>query len=136
MRLGNYTFNWKPDKITPVQRIKPFGQVNTYSGSAIFQWTPLLQGVPIVLEWDMMEEDQYQQLKIKFLSTSVYEFNPDNRGQSYNVIVRTLNGKYIDTVNNEQPYRLDVQLVMVIESAASTSTTTTSSSSTTTTTTA
>lgn len=136
MRLGNYVFSWTPDRMTPVQRIKPFGQVSTYSGSAIFQWTPLLQGVPIVLEWDMMQEDQYQQLKVKYASTSLYEFNPDDRGLSYNVTVKTLNGKYIDTVRNQQPYRLDVQLVMVIESAASTSTTTTTTSSTTTTTTA
>lgn len=136
MRLGDYVFDWEPDKMSIPQKSKPYGEVNTYTGKAIFQWTTQLQGEEIVLEWgDLCPVKQYEQLKLKYLSTDTFEFNPDTGGNSYTVIVKSLDpGDYVRGILHDQPYRSNVKMVLSIRAQASTTSTTTTSSSTTSTT--
>lgn len=139
MRLGTYIFEWNPDTITIPEKTKPVSEVKTYQGSAIFLWDVLLQGLPLVLKWNYMSLNQYNQLRIRYMLGESVEFNPDIGGNSYNVIVVSLEGSYFDVINDDNNYRKNVSMALSIRSAASTTTTstttTTSSSSTTTTTT-
>lgn len=136
MRLGSHTFSWEPDTITSIDRRKSVSVVPTYSGAAHFQWAAIFAGVPITLTWKLMQEAEYQALRSIYASTDQVEFNPDQRGVSFNVVVTDFTGRYIETVNAQQPYRTNVQLTLSIVSQASTTTTTTTTTSTTTTTTA
>lgn len=133
MRLGDYVFEWNPDKITIPEKYRPISEVETYQGSAIFLWNILIQGVPVTLEWKYMSLDQYDKLRSKYLAGIEIEFNPDTGGSSYNVIATSLVGKYIDVVHSDSPYRQQVKMVLSIRSSASTTTTTSSTTTTSTT---
>ena len=125
MRLGDYTFYWNPDKTSIPERYRHVSEVKTYQGSAIFLWDVMLQGAPVTLEWDYMSLDQYNELRKKYLAGVEVEFNPDTGGSSYNVIVTSLVGSYIDVVGSDRNYRRNVKMSLSIRSAASTTTTTT-----------
>lgn len=129
MRLGNYVFEWNPDRTSIPEKYRPISEVKTYHGTAIFIWDIILQGVPVTLEWKYMSLDQYSRLREKYLAGIAVEFNPDAGGSSYNVIVTALIGKYIDVVHSDSPYRANVKMTLSIRSTASTTTTTTTTTS-------
>jgi hypothetical protein len=133
MRLGSYTFEWNPDRMSIPESKKEVSEVKTYDGSAIFLWDSLLQGVPVTLEWRYMSLDQYDQLRALFLSGDSVEFNPDTGGTSYNVIIVSLVGRYLDVLHSDNNYRQNVKMVLSIRSTASTTTTTTTTTTSTTT---
>lgn len=123
MQLGSYVFDFEPNRLSPVERIKPVGSVATFAGSAVFQWSPFWSGTEITLEWDYMREAQYLSLRILYLSSSVVAFDPDTGGDTYSVIVKSLDGKYWETANSDQPYREDVKMVLEVRSQLSSTTT-------------
>jgi hypothetical protein len=129
MRLGDYSFEWNPDKMTIPERYRPISEVETYQGSAIFLWDILLQGIPVTLEWKYLSIDQYNKMRAKYLAGVEVEFNPDTGGTSYNVMVLSLIGQYIDVVHSDSIYRQNTKMILSIRSAASTTTTTTTTTS-------
>ena len=135
-RLGGYTFTWDPDIMTIPESKKTVGRVKTYSGSAIFQWDAILEGTEVTLKWTLMPSPQYENLRLKYLSTDIIEWVPGVGSGSFYVAVINLEGEFIEVLNADISYRENVVLQLEIRSIASTTTTTTTTTSSTTTTTA
>jgi hypothetical protein len=135
-RLGGYTFTWDPDIMTIPESKKTVGRVKTYSGSAIFQWDAILEGTEVTLKWNLMPSPQYENLRLKYLSTDIIEWVPGVGSGSFYVAVINLEGEFIEVLNADISYRENVVLQLEIRSIASTTTTTTTTTSSTTTTTA
>ena len=135
-RLGGYTFTWDPDIMTIPESKKTVGRVKTYSGSAIFQWDAILEGTEVTLKWNLMPSHQYENLRLKYLSTDIIEWVPGVGSGSFYVAVINLEGEFIEVLNADISYRENVVLQLEIRSIASTTTTTTTTTSSTTTTTA
>lgn len=136
--LGGYTFYWDPDKMGIPEKRKSFSRVQTYTGSAIFEWSAILEGTEITLEWNFMPKGMYNALRAKYLQTGVtFVWNPNTGGNTYNVRIKDLIGEYHDVVNHGGAWRQKVKLALDIRSKESIvqSTTTTTTSTTTSTTT-
>jgi len=113
--LGGYTFEGNPEKMTPPESKKTVAEVDTYSGSAIFQWPALIVGQKTKLTWPSMTETMYAQLRTLYLSQDAAAFVPDD-GYTYQVIVVDLDGEYFKYVLNSIPFRKDVELTLNIRS--------------------
>jgi len=135
-RLGDYVFVFNPDNMSVVETKKLVGKVNTDQGAAIFEWPAILQGTEFVLSWNWMYETQYSILRKKYIQTGVtFEWNPQTGGNTYEVVILDMNGKYFETLLHGGPYRENVEMLLSVNSQMSTTTTTTTTTSTTTTTT-
>lgn len=134
--LGGYTFYWNPDKMTIPEKKKTFSRVETYTGSAIFEWSAILEGTVVTLEWGFMPKGMYNALRAKYLQTgTVFVWNPDTGGNTYNVRIQDLTGEYHEVVHHGGAWRQKVKLLLDIrgfDSQVQSTTTTTSTTSTTT----
>lgn len=121
MILGDYTFEWLPDSMTIPEVKKTVAVVPTYSGSAIFQWDPLIQGEQVTLKWNFCSIEQYDALRAEYFKTaSVLWVTDQMSGETplnYNVMVINLVGTYFDVHLDDLPYRKDVTLTLDIRSA-------------------
>lgn len=113
--LGSYTFMHDPEEMTIPESKKTVSTVDTYSGSAVFQWPALIEGQEVELAWNLMTAEQYEELRALYISTEVIVWNPQYLG-TYEVIVTRLEGKYLSCVFNDKPYRFKVKLVLNIRS--------------------
>jgi hypothetical protein len=135
-KLGGYRFYWDPDTVTIPEKKRAVAVADTYGGSAIFEWPPILQGTRVRLEWDFMPKGMYKKLRTLYLQTGVtFIWNPQTGGNTYTVKIEKLEGAYMGTVHHEGAFRQNVTLVLNIRSLytipQSTSTTTTSTTTTT-----
>lgn len=115
MVLDSYTFPENPQEMSLIESKKTIATVETYVGSAIFQWPAEIQGKLVILKWDNISETFYSNLRSKYVSTSTVVFNPQT-GTSYNVIVEELIGEYIQYGIEDIPHRKDVELTLNIRS--------------------
>jgi len=130
--LGGYTFYWDPDMMSIPEKEKVVAVTQTYGGSAVFEWEAILQGTKVVLEWNFMPKGMYKQLRQQYLNTNtIYVWNPQVGGNTYNVRIVKLTGQYFGTVLAEGDYRrnvsmtFDVRALATVSQATSTTTTTT-----------
>lgn len=114
MQLGSYVFDFDPNRLSPIEPIKPVASVNTFAGSQIFQWSAYWSGTVINLEWDYMREAQYGYLQAMYITTDLYTFTPDVGTETYSVIIKELSSKYWETANSDQPYREDIKMVLEV----------------------
>ena len=119
MSLGAYTFALNPASMDIPESKKTFAEAKTYAGSAIFQWPALIQGETVELTWAYMSAAQYEALRAMYLSEAAVTFNPQYLG-TYQVVVSHLEGKYLDSVYNANPYRWDVRMKLNIRSFTAT----------------
>lgn len=136
MRLGDYTFEYDPDDMTPPKRVKAAASQRTYSSAVFFEWPAFLAGLTLELFWDSMPSAQFDNLNAKFQAGGSYEFNPDIGSGviSYNVEILSFTGVYEKVILDDFDYRRNVQMELMISSQASTTTTSSTTSTTTSTT--
>lgn len=115
MILDSYTFPENPQEADLVEAKKTVATIKTYGGEAIFQWAANIQDLSIVLRWDNISETFWDNLRTKYLSTSSVVFDPQN-GNTYNVIVENLVGRYVQYGLEDIPVRKDVELTLNIRS--------------------
>ena len=115
MILDSYTFPENPQEMDLVEERKVVATVITYGGQAIFQWDPNIQDLSVVLRWDNIDETFWDNLRTKYLSSDSVVFDPKN-GNTYNVIVENLIGKYVQYGLWDIPVRKDVELTLNIRS--------------------
>jgi hypothetical protein len=115
MILDSYTFPENPQEMDLVEAKKVVAKVMTYGGEAIFQWAANIQDLSVVLRWDNITETFWDNLRTKYLATDSVVFNPQD-GNTYNVIVEDLVGKYIQYGLEAIPVRKDVELTLNIRS--------------------
>lgn len=114
--LGGYAFEDDPERMPIPEAKKTVAAVDTYSGTAVFQWPAIIAGQQVTLEWTLVEVAQYEALRAIYLSHDPVEWLPGD-GKSYQVVVADLTGKYADALFHHKPYRFDVELVLLILSA-------------------
>jgi hypothetical protein len=115
MSLGSYSFDRDPTVVTIPESQKRVATVDTYSGGAVFQWSAVIQGLPIELDWKGMTVAQYNQLRTLYLSSDEVVWDP-NTGTTYNVIVQDLMGTYFEGDFGSGGYRKNVKMVLNIRS--------------------
>ena len=135
--LGGYTFYWNPDVMSIPEKQKDVAVTKTYGGSAVFEWDAILEGTQVQLEWSMMPNGMYKKLRTQYLQTgTLFVWDPETGGNTYNVRIVKLEGSYFTTVHHEGGLRRNVKLTFDIRSlqsiVQSTTTSTTSTTSTTT----
>jgi hypothetical protein len=115
MTLGGYTYLWNPDKSTEPREIRFNSLVHTYGGAAFFSWGTSIIGLPVVHEWNYMDETMFQQLQTFLEDDEIKVWNPQT-GTNYNVQIVALSGDYLTTSLYDAPWRENVKLEMVIMS--------------------
>jgi hypothetical protein len=122
--LGSVTFDWNPNGMSIPGAKKFVSSVQTYTSSAIFQWNAQWVGTTVELTWEYMREKQYRKLYALYLGQDLVEYDPDNRGETYFVIVTDMSGELFDTGLFDFPYRENVTLKMEIRAKGDTTSTT------------
>lgn len=113
--IGDLTFAIDPNLMSIPESKKSVATVETYTGSVIFQWGAILEGVEIELKWKWMDLTFYNALRTKYLTTDSYVWDPDT-GDTYNVIIVGLDGAYFEEALGKIIYRKDITLRMSIRS--------------------
>jgi len=113
--LDGYEFLRNPLTMTIPESKKTVSIVDTYSGSAIFQWTTLLQGSIVILKWKWMYLSMYDALRTKYQSMDEAVWDTD-ASATYNVIVTNLKGEYFEAALDKVAYRANVELTLNIRS--------------------
>jgi hypothetical protein len=117
MALGSYTFYWNPDRWDEPREAKSSSVLNTYSSVAYFSWGLLLPGKRILLEWNWMLVDQWNQLRAIYEADVPVIWDPEN-GNLYNVEVMNLDGQLAEVVGIAGQRRENVKVSLVIISSA------------------
>lgn len=131
--LGSYTFYWDPDHMTIPEKKKDIAVQKTYGGSAIFEWSAVLQGTKVELRWNYMPRGMYKKLRELYIPDGqTYEWNPQVGGNTYNIRIIDLKGGYHEVVQAAGKFRPDIVMVFdirglnkILQSTTTTTSTTT-----------
>ena len=94
-----------------------------------------MQGTQVVLEWDWMYKEQYQQLRSMYLQTeTTFNWTSGANDTVFGVKIVSLEGEYFETLLRSSAYRRNIKLTLDIRSIVTYATTTTTSTTSTTTT--
>jgi hypothetical protein len=94
MVLDGYTFEQNPDRVLEPVTQKPVAILRTYSGSAVFQWVPLLQGFTVEMFWETMPGTMWDAMHAKYLSPDIVTWDSGLPNHSdYYVIVLAMVGE-------------------------------------------
>lgn len=115
MTLGGYEFWRNPNKFTVPKKDRYTSFVKTYGGAVFFSWGTFIEGVEITLEWEYMTETMFDQLQTLLEADAEIVWNPQT-GDTYNVEIRSLEGKYLTTSLLDAEWREDVRLILAITS--------------------
>jgi len=113
MILGGYTFTWNPEKCTVPRKTKSSSTVETYSGAVYFSWGTLIAGQMISLEWDWLDEAQWDEFQTLLEADAEVVWNP-RTGTTYNVEISKLQGTYQAKSLTDAAYRRNVVLSLII----------------------
>lgn len=113
MVLGAYTFSWNPEKCTVPHETKSSSVVETYGGAVYFSWGTLIVGQKINIEWDWLQEAQWDELQTLLEADAEIVWDPQT-GSTYNVEVADLRGDYQDKSLIDAAYRRNVVLTLII----------------------
>jgi len=115
MRLGPYDIEWNPTQFTVPKKDKRFSIVQTYTTAAYFSWGVSSVGKEIMVEWEMMKEQDFDNLQELLENDQAYLWTPvSGEGTAYDVEVCQLDGSYIDKSTAYAPYRTNVKLMLML----------------------
>jgi hypothetical protein len=115
MRLGPYDIDWNPTQFTVPKKDKRYSIVQTYSSAVFFSWGLSSIGKEIMVEWEMMKEQDFDNLQELLEDDQAYLWTPvSGEAAAYNVEMCQLDGSYIDKSTALAPYRTNVKLVMML----------------------
>lgn len=115
--LDGYVFPLNPLKVTIPEAKKTVAVVETYTGSAVFQWAAFLEGTVVELWWRWMTSAQYAQLRSVYLAFNQVVWD-QTATVAYNVLITGLEGEYVEAGLEDQAYRFEVKLELNIRSTA------------------
>ena len=120
MRLGPVDFDWNPTQFTIPKKGKSYSVVETYTTVAFFSWGVTSIGQQISMEWEMMPEQQFDDLQQLLDNDINYLWTPvSGEAGSYDVEILDLQGKYMEKSIHDAPYRVDVKLVVMLKEEVS-----------------
>jgi hypothetical protein len=121
--LGDYTFEWLPDKMDIPRPMKATAIAKNLGGVAYLSWPPLAAGERIALEWNWMPVAQYEALLAIYLAGEVVEWSLPTDGEfvptgtalsQYNVKAIDLEAAFFEVVDVDQPYREKVKMTLLV----------------------
>lgn len=115
--IGAYTFERNPIEADKPDSEKTVAEVKTYSGSALFQWSPTIEGQSVKLTWKIMSATMYAQLRTLYLSTSEVTFSCWD-DYTYQVVVTNLKCDLFLFRNADLQFLKNVEMTLNIRSAA------------------
>lgn len=77
MKLGTYTFEFRPEQFTPPRVKVAHSVVETLTSVATFSWGPKIVGQRILCEWKYMTCDQFNRIDAIFAANAVVVWNPE-----------------------------------------------------------
>lgn len=113
--LGSYTMEFDPDEMDIPEAKKTVAGVDTYTGSAVFQWPAIIQGQLVTLRWNWVSIAQYNAMNAMYLSMDTVTWNPQYAG-TYQVIIESFKGTYFEVHLDDLAYREEVEMVLNIRS--------------------
>jgi hypothetical protein len=117
MRLGDYGFEWNPDKLTVPESKKTVAVQDTYNGSALFQWTAVLEGTQVDLQWEWMSVGMYNSLRALYLGTGEIRWIA-GAAQAFMCVPTRLDSTYFETALDDIAYRKEVSLRLSLRTTA------------------
>ncbi len=116
--LNSYEFEWNPDRWTIPKPEKFSAHVLTYQSVGYFSFGLSIVGKEIILEWDWMTLDQWNELDMIYQSDAGCVWVPGD-GNFYNVEILNFDGAYFEVVALDIAYRRNVKLLLMILSVGS-----------------
>jgi len=95
MKFDSTTLQSNPTDLTLIRPDKTSAHKQTYSSVAYFSWGVSIIGKLIDLRWSWMQADEFDDLDDLFTADEPVVWDPqDGSGESYNVEIVSLDGKY------------------------------------------
>jgi hypothetical protein len=119
MILGGYTFTHNPHRTSDLLKPEmPNALLITYDSFAYFSWPATIVGKIVTLNWDLMSVEQYEALYTKYIADAIIVFDPrQDVTLQFNVIIKAIKGLYFLNMADNNTYRKDVSLELIITSA-------------------
>jgi hypothetical protein len=112
---GQCTVWRNPNNFTVPNKEKYSANIQTYGGTAYFSWGTFIAGQKIKLEWDWYDSTSFDTLQTMLEDDEQKVWNPQT-GSTYNVEIKKLSGKYLESALLDAPWRRNVILELVIQS--------------------
>ena len=119
--IGTRTLTRDPQRMTMLRADKPNASKLTYTSVAYFSWSPTIVGKEILLEWPVMDADEFVALDAIFIADAAVNFTPsDGGGHVYLVNMTSFNGEYFRGRTSANPTtRKNVKMTLLIMSVVS-----------------
>jgi len=115
MKLGAYTFAWRPDRWTPPDAYRQISSVDTFTSNVVFEYGNKIIGKQIVVEWDWMSAAQFDALDVLYQANVSLVWDLEVVGQpTFTVEIISLNGELFDVTHWDRPFRRKVQMTLLI----------------------
>lgn len=94
--IGTHTCKLDPMRMTMVRADKSCASVKTYSSVAYFSWGISIIGKELLLEWFVMDADEFEELDTIFRADAPFTFEPNDgvASKSYTVEMTSFTGDY------------------------------------------
>ena len=119
--IGTRTLTRDPQRMTMVRADKFNASKLTYTSVAYFTWGTSIVGKEILLEWPVMDADEFAALDAIFIADVAFNFTPsDGSSHVYSVNMTSLNGEYFrGRTLAATTTRKNVRMVLLIISVVS-----------------
>jgi hypothetical protein len=119
--LGTLYFTKNPYSMTIIRPDRFCSHVLTYSSVGFFSWGSSIIGKEVLLKWNVMPIDQYEDIQDLWEADATVIFDPqDGENLTYDVEILDLQGEYSFGVADGDPgFRKNVILKLLILSSDS-----------------
>lgn len=115
MVLDTYTFAKNPSDATLLNKKRLANEAETIGGVQFYSWGSTVEGRKVTLSWDYMLTTQFNSIQTLLENDTEVSFQPGD-GNTYNVQILRLNGKYFLDNTNSAELRKNVRLELIIMS--------------------
>ncbi len=115
MKLGVYTFPWRPDRFTPPDAYRQISSVDTFTSNVVFEYGNKIIGKQIVVEWEWMSAAQFDALDVLYQANAPLMWDLEVVGQpTFTVEIVKLDGELFDVAHWDLSFRRKVQMTLLI----------------------
>jgi hypothetical protein len=115
LKLGGYTFPWKPDEFGIPHPDLFKSLVRTWDTAVYFSWGEEILGKKVPLSWVFMTAAQFDALDAMYQAGAQVVWDPEVAGVGpFNVEIVELDGELFETAHYEQTYRRNVEMILMI----------------------
>lgn len=119
--IGTRTLTRDPQRMTMLRADKSCAHKQTYTSVAFFSWGTSIIGKEVLLEWPVMDADEFAALDTIFIADAAFNFTPsDGGGHVYSVNMTSFGGEYFLGRTTAAPTtRKNINMTLLIMSVVS-----------------